>query len=164
MAEDRMSMRITDFVIREAILPSVTAKNKESVIRELVASLRNTGHVAAADEENIVKAILRREQLGSTGIGRGVAIPHAKHESVGKLIGTVALAPEGIPFDSLDNEPVYILVMLLYAPERPGEHLRALEAVSRLLRDDKFCQTLRHAKTQEEIWRLLVEADGSPAR
>jgi PTS system fructose-specific IIA component/PTS system nitrogen regulatory IIA component len=153
-------MRITDFIIREAMLPAVAAKTKEAVIRELVASLKKTGHVTAADEENIVKAILRREQLGSTGIGRGVAIPHAKHESVGKLIGTVALAPEGIPFDSLDNEPVFILVMLLYAPERPGEHLRALEAVSRLLRDEKFCQSLRQAKSQEEMWRVLNEANG----
>jgi PTS system nitrogen regulatory IIA component len=155
-----MSIRITDFVIREAIIPAVAAKTKDAVIRELVASLRDAGRVQSTDEEPIIKAIMRREQLGSTGIGRGVAIPHAKHESVGKLIGTVALAPEGIPFDSLDNEPVNILVMLLYAPERPGEHLRALEAVSRLLRDDKFCMTLKQAKTQEEIWRLLCEADG----
>jgi PTS system fructose-specific IIA component/PTS system nitrogen regulatory IIA component len=153
-------MRITDFIIREAMLPVVAARTKEAVIRELVASLKKSGQVIAADEENIVKAILRREQLGSTGIGRGVAIPHAKHESVGKLIGTVAIAPEGIPFDSLDNEPVYILVMLLYAPERPGEHLRALEAVSRLLRDEKFCQSLRQAKTQDEMWRVLSEANG----
>lgn len=153
-------MRITDFIIREAIVPAVAAKTKEAAIRELVASLKKTGQVASADEENIVKAILRREQLGSTGIGRGVAIPHAKHESVGKLIGTVAIAPEGIPFDSLDNEPVFILVMLLYAPERPGEHLRALEAVSRLLRDEKFCQLLRQAKTQDEMWRVLSEANG----
>lgn len=155
-----MSIRITDFVIRDAIVPSVTAGAKEPVIRELVSSLKATGKVADSDEENIVKAILRREQLGSTGIGRAVAIPHAKHESVGKLVGTVALAPAGIPFESLDNEPVRIFVMLLYAPERPGEHLRALEAVSRLLRDETFCQKLLVCKTRDEIWQLLCEADG----
>ncbi len=155
-----MSIRITDFVVLEAIVPGVKATAKEAVIRELVASLKTTGKVTAADEENIVKAILRREQLGSTGIGRGIAIPHAKHESVGKLIGTIGLAPAGIPFESLDNDPVNIFVMLLYAPERPGEHLRALEAVSRLLRDEKFCQALLKCTTQQEIWKLLCEADG----
>ncbi|HQR05795.1 MAG TPA: PTS sugar transporter subunit IIA [Gemmatales bacterium] len=155
-----MSIRITDFVVKEAINPGVKATTKEAVIRELVSSLKTTGKVTETDEENIVKAIMRREQLGSTGIGRGVAIPHAKHESVGKLIGSIGLAPAGIPFESLDNDPVNIFVMLLYAPERPGEHLRALEAVSRLLRDEKFCQSLLKCTTREEIWHLLCEADG----
>jgi len=155
-----MSIRITDFVVKEAIIPGVKATTKEAVVRELVSSLKTTGKVTEADEENIVKAIMRREQLGSTGIGRGVAIPHAKHESVGKLIGSIGIAPAGIPFESLDNDPVNIFVMLLYAPERPGEHLRALEAVSRLLRDEKFCQSLLKCTTREEIWHLLCEADG----
>lgn len=155
-----MSIRITDFVVREAIVPGVKATAKEAVIRELVNSLTTTGKVTASDEENIVKAIMRREQLGSTGIGRGVAIPHAKHESVGRLIGTIGIAPNGIPFESLDNDPVNIFVMLLYAPERPGEHLRALEAVSRLLRDEKFCQSLLKCTNADEIWKLLCEADG----
>lgn len=93
-----------------------------------------------------------------------MAIPHAKHESVGKLIGTVGLAPAGIPFESLDNDPVNIFVMLLYAPERPGEHLRALEAVSRLLRDEKFCQSLLQCTTRDEIWQLLCDADGIAAK
>ena len=155
-----MSIRITDFVVREAIVPAIKAMAKEPVIHELVASLKTTGKVTQSDEENIVKAIMRREQLGSTGIGRGVAIPHAKHESVGRLIGTIGLAPGGIPFESLDNDPVSIFVMLLYAPERPGEHLRALEAVSRLLRDEKFCQALLKCTTSDQIWQLLCEADG----
>lgn len=155
-----MSIRITDFVVKEAINPGVKATTKEAVVRELVSSLKTTGKVTEADEENIVKAIMRREQLGSTGIGRGVAIPHAKHESVGKLIGSIGIAPAGIPFESLDNDPVNIFVMLLYAPERPGEHLRALEAVSRLLRDEKFCQSLLKCTTKDEIWHLLSEADG----
>lgn len=155
-----MSIRITDFVVKEAIISRVVATSKETVIRELVASLKTTGKVTESDEENIVKAIMRREQLGSTGIGRGVAIPHAKHESVGRLIGTIGLAPAGIPFESLDNDPVNIFVMLLYAPERPGEHLRALEAVSRLLRDEKFCQSLLKCTSSDEIWQLLCQADG----
>jgi mannitol/fructose-specific phosphotransferase system IIA component (Ntr-type) len=155
-----MSIRITDFIVREAILPAIAAQTKEDAIREVVTSLKSVAKVAETDEPYIVKAIMRREQLGSTGIGRGVAIPHAKHESVGKLIGTVALAHQGIPFESLDDKPVTIIFLLLYAPERPGEHLRALEAVSRLLRDDKFRDRLAAATTKEDIWRFLCEADG----
>src|SRR5215468_5116439 len=100
-------MRMSDFVVREAINPNLAARTKEAVIREMVEALRATGHIKSAEAENVVKAILKREQLGSTGIGRGVAIPHTKHESVDRLIGTVAISKEGVPFDSLDNEPVH---------------------------------------------------------
>lgn len=152
-------MRTSDFVIREAIIPCLVAKTKEGVIREMVESLRTTGHVKSSDAENIVKAILKREQLGSTGIGRGVAIPHTKHESVERLIGTVAVAKEGVLFDSLDNEPVFVFFMLISPSDRPGEHLRALENVSRSLREDSFCKFLRQANTREEIWDSLTEAE-----
>jgi PTS system fructose-specific IIA component/PTS system nitrogen regulatory IIA component len=152
-------MAIADFVVREALLPNLTAAAKEGVVREMVESLRATGHVKPGEQENIVKAIMKREQLGSTGIGRGVAIPHTKHESVDRLLGTVALSPAGVPFDSLDNEPVHIFVMLISPQDRPGEHLRALENVSRRLRDDQFCRHLRQAKTREEMWDLLTEVD-----
>lgn len=152
-------MRISDFVIREAILVGLKASDKEGVIREMVEALRATGHVKAAAEEGIVKAILKREQLGSTGIGRGVAIPHTKHESVDRLIGAVAISKDGLPFESLDNEPVHIFFMLISPQDRPSEHLRALESVSKCLRDDGFCRFLRQAKSREEIWELLTDAE-----
>ncbi|HEV3116156.1 MAG TPA: PTS sugar transporter subunit IIA, partial [Gemmataceae bacterium] len=107
----------------------------------------------------IVKAVLKRELLGSTGIGRGVAIPHTKHNSVEKLIGTVALSRPGVTFDSLDGEPVHVFVLLISPQDRPGDHLRALENVSRSLRDDGFVRSLRQATTREAIWDLLGELD-----
>src|SRR5258708_27349546 len=85
-----VSMRMSDFVVREAIIPELAANTKEGVIREMVASLRSGGFFKAGEPEDIVKAILKRELLGSTGIGRGVAIPHTTHTSVDRLIGTVA--------------------------------------------------------------------------
>lgn len=148
-------MRLGEFVVREAIVPSLTATSKESVIRSMVESLRDAGQVRAADLEDIVRAILKRELLGSTGIGRGVAIPHTKHASVEKLIGTVAVSPTGVAFESLDGEPVYIFVLLISPQDRPGDHLRALENVSRCLRDDAFVRALRAAKTRDEIIALL---------
>jgi PTS system nitrogen regulatory IIA component len=154
-------MRTSEFVVRDAIIPGVAAANKEAVIREMVGSLRAAGSIKAAAEEEIVRAVLKREQLGSTGIGRGVAIPHAKHPSVEKPIGTVAVAKAGVNFNSLDNEPVHIFVMLISPQDRPSEHLRALENVSRILRDDAFCRFLRQASTREEIWELLTEAESN---
>src|SRR6516162_10513822 len=154
-------MRMSDFVVRESISATLGAASKESAIRELVENLRTAGYFAGSEPEEVVKAIHKRELLGSTGIGRGVAIPHTKHPTVEKLVGTVALSKAGVGFESLDGEPVYVFVMLVSPQDRPGDHLRALENVSRSLRDDGFVRQLRQAKTREEIWDLLQDADQS---
>ena len=152
-------MRMSDFVVREAIVAELPAANKEGVIREMVESLRAAGQFRGADLEDIIRAILKREFLGSTGIGRGVAIPHTKHNSVERLVGTVAISHKGIAFDSLDGEPVHVFVLLISPQDRPGDHLRALENVSRSLRDDNFVRALRAATTREEIIALLDKAE-----
>jgi len=151
-------MRMSDFVSRDAIIPELTAANKEGVIREMVASLRAAGQFRA-DVDDIIRAILKRELLGSTGIGRGVAIPHTKHTGVDRLIGTVAVSRPGVAFESLDGEPVHVFVLLISPQDRPGDHLRALENVSRCLRDDNFVRSLRQATTREDISRLLDQCD-----
>lgn len=150
-------MRMSDFVVRDAIVPDLAATTKEGVIREMVESLRSAGYFKGTDPEDLIKAILKRELLGSTGIGRGVAIPHTKHNSVDRLIGTVALSKNGVSFDSLDGEPVHIFVLLISPQDRPGDHLRALENVSRKLRDDAFVRSLRQAASREAVWSLLSE-------
>jgi PTS system fructose-specific IIA component/PTS system nitrogen regulatory IIA component len=152
-------MRMSDFVVRDAIIPSLTATTKEGVIRAMVESLRGAGLFRGADLEDIIRAILKRELLGSTGIGRGVAIPHTKHAGADRLVGTLAVAPAGVAFESLDGDPVYIFVLLISPQDRPGDHLRALENVSRCLRDDEFVKALRGARTREEISALLDRLD-----
>lgn len=152
-------MRMSDFVVRDAIVAELPATNKEGVIREMVESLRAAGQFRGADLEDIIRAILKREFLGSTGIGRGVAIPHTKHNSVERLVGTVAISHKGIGFDSLDGEPVHVFVLLISPQDRPGDHLRALENVSRSLRDDNFVRALRSTNTREEIIGLLDKAE-----
>ena len=153
-------MRMSDFVVRDAIVPALTATTKEGVIREIVESLRAAGPFKNADVEDVVRAILKREILGSTGIGRGVAIPHTKHTGVERLLGTVAVSKIGVPFDSLDGEAVHVFVLLISPQDQAGPHLRALESVSRSLRDDAFVQGLRAAETRDAIWGLL-EASGN---
>ncbi len=152
-------MRMTDFVVRDAIIPELTATTKEGVIREMVGSLSAAGVFKNGETEDIVKAVLKRELLGSTGIGRGVAIPHTKYSGVERLVGNVAISRPGVMFESLDGEPVHVFVLLISPQDRPGDHLRALENVSRSLRDDNFVRSLRQATTRESIWELLNDLD-----
>jgi mannitol/fructose-specific phosphotransferase system IIA component (Ntr-type) len=154
-------MKFADFVSRKAIRSELAARDKEGAIREIVQSLLDAGDVEADEYEGIVKAILKREELGSTGIGRGVAVPHTKHPSVDRLVGTVAVCKEGVDFASLDGETVQLFFLLVSPPDRPGDHLRALENISRQLRDDTFCRFLKQSKNAEEIQQLLEEADNN---
>ncbi|HXD85366.1 MAG TPA: PTS sugar transporter subunit IIA [Urbifossiella sp.] len=167
-------MRLTNFIVRDAIIPALktTAADinphdpaavgliKERVIREMVDSLAAAGGFPDGDLEDITKAVLRRELLGTTGIGKNIAIPHSRHPSVNKLVGALALSPGGLPFESLDGEQVYVLVLLISPQERPGDHLRALEAVVRTMRNDDYVKQLRACTTKDEIWNLLENAPG----
>ena len=154
-------MKLTDFVVPEAVVANLQVTTKEDAIRTMVSSLREAGSISTEYEEGVVAAILKREELGSTGIGNGVAVPHTKHPSVDKLIATVALAKEGVDFASLDGECVYILFLLVSPPDRPGDHLRGLENISRQLRDQNFCSFLRQANSANDIIELLHEADNN---
>ncbi|HEX8202831.1 MAG TPA: PTS sugar transporter subunit IIA, partial [Isosphaeraceae bacterium] len=156
-------MKLSDFVVPEAILTDLQATGKEEAIREIVRSLHEAGRVSAADMEGVARAILNREELGSTGIGQGVAVPHTRHASVSRLVGTVALSRRGVDFTALDGEPVDIIFLLISPPNQPGDHLRALENISRHLKDERFVSFLRQAKTRELVVELLDEADqGAP--
>jgi PTS system nitrogen regulatory IIA component len=152
-------MKLTEFVVKEAILPNLKSTKKEDVIREMVACLKEAGSFRASDEEAVVAAILKREELGSTGIGNGVAVPHTKHASVEKLSATVAISRSGVDFASLDGEDVFILFLVVSPPDRPGDHLRGLENISRHLRSPDFCNFLKQSTTCTDIWDLLVERD-----
>ncbi len=154
-------MKFADFVSREAIRADLAAMDKEGAIREVVQALLDVGQIEAGEFESIVKAILKREELGSTGIGRGVAVPHTKHPSVDRLVGTVAISRQGVDFASLDGEIVQLFFLLISPPDRPGDHLRALENISRQLRDDSFCRFLKQAKSPEDVQQLLDEADSN---
>jgi len=154
-------MKFADFIQVAAIKSDLAADDKEGVIRELVESLVGSGALQAEDLDGILKAIMKREELGSTGIGRGVAVPHTKHASVERLVGTVGVAPEGVDFNSLDGDKVNLLFLLVSPPDRPGDHLRALENISRQLRDDTFCRFLKQARSTQDIQQLLDEADNN---
>ncbi len=154
-------MTFSDFVSSKTICANLNATDKDSAIAELVDSLLAAGEIKPEDREDIMKVIMKREELGSTGIGRGIAVPHTKHGSVDKLVGTVGVSSDGVEFDSLDGERVQLFFLLVSPPDRPGDHLRALEYISRQLRDDSFCRFLKQSKTAGDITLLLEEADSN---
>ncbi len=154
-------MKFSEFISKDAIRTNLEATDKESVIREMTASLQAAHSINDDQLESVVDAILKREELGSTGIGRGVAVPHTKHPTVDKLCGAVGVSTEGVEFDSLDGEKVHLLFLLVSPPDRPGDHLRAIENISRQLRNDTFCRFLKQSESADDVWTLLEEADNN---
>jgi fructose-specific phosphotransferase system IIA component len=154
-------MKFSDFVKSDSIRADLVAEDKEAVIRELVGCLVESGQLNGDDQENIVEAILKREKLGSTGIGRGIAVPHTKHASVDQPVGTVGVSAQGIDFESLDGEKVQLFFMLISPPDRPGDHLKALENISKQLQDETFCRFLKQSRSSDDIQQVLEEADNN---
>lgn len=152
-------MKFIDFIEVKALRADLRSDEKEAVIEELVEALVEAGGIKRSDKAGVVDAVMKREELGSTGIGRGVAVPHTKHPHVDRLIGTVGISRDGVDFNSLDGEKVHIFFLLVSPPDRPGDHLRALENISRQLRDDTFCRFLRQAQATKDIKQLLDESD-----
>jgi nitrogen PTS system EIIA component len=153
-------MKLADFVISEAIIPDLQAGTKEEAIREMVNALCAAGCVGEADREDVIQAILHREGLGTTGVGKGAAFPEARHWAAPRTLGTIALSRGGVGFDAMDGGPVHILFLVVSPPSRPADFLQAEEIISRLLlRNDDFRDRLRRAGTREEIVGLLAEAD-----
>jgi len=150
-------MKIMDFLNKKAITANLKAADKEGVIREMVELLSKADEIK--NKEELVKSLLMRESLGSTGIGQGIGIPHAKTQSVKELVAAFALSQKGVNFDSRDGEPVYIFFLLIAPEESAGPHLKALARISRMLKDKYFREMLRKAKDDKEILRIIQEED-----
>src|SRR5262245_10999618 len=144
-----------NFLVRDALVPALAATTKEGAIRELVMALQAAGYFRPQEVEPVVAEILRRESLGSTGIGRGVAIPHSRHEGLPRLIGTLGLSKAGIPFDSIDEQNVRMVFLLVSRPDQPGPHLHALETIVRVSESDEFIDRLLACTSRDELCALV---------
>jgi PTS system fructose-specific IIA component/PTS system nitrogen regulatory IIA component len=118
-----------DFVVPEAVLPDLSATTKFDAIAQLVAGLTRAGAIPTAREAEIMAAVLHREELGTTAIGHGVAVPHARHPGIPRVVAAIGFSPAGIDFDSLDRNPVHLLVLVLSPADAAAQNLCALQQV-----------------------------------
>lgn len=147
-------MKITDFLDRKAIKMGLETTEKEGILKELVDVLAEVKDLGP-DRKAIVKALLERENLGSTGIGQGIAIPHGKTDRVKELVAVLGISRKGVNFDALDGESVYIFFLLVAPKDTAGPHLKALAQISRLLRDSYFCELMKRCQTPDELYELI---------
>jgi len=152
-------MKILDFLSKQAIVMDITSLKKDDVIKELVEALIASGEIDKRYRTKLFEALTARESLGSTAIGQGVAIPHAKSDCVTKLIAAFGLSKKGIDFDSLDGEPVYIFFLLVAPQDSAGPHLKALARISRLLKDKYFRDSLRACEDDKSIVKIISQED-----
>ncbi len=152
-------MKLTDFVVTEAIVPQLESTDRNGVIAELVDSLVKAGACSRNLRDQVVNAIIDREQKGSTGFGKGVAVPHVKHVKLKKMSAAIGLSQKGVDFNALDKAPVYSVVLLLSPEDTPDEHLQAMETIFSHLQKETFRRFLRQANSVDEVTELLNEAD-----
>lgn len=152
-------MRISEFLCKEAISNDLRATNKVEVISEMVSMLVEAGALEKKSKAKIIESLMAREALGSTAIGQGIAIPHAKSDTVTKLVSALAVSKSGVNFDSLDGEPAHIFFLLVAPSDSAGPHLKALARVSRLLKDKFFRDSLKATKTGKDILGLISQED-----
>jgi PTS system nitrogen regulatory IIA component len=150
-------MKILDFLAPEAININLQATSKQAVLEELVEALVKTGKVT--DRKKVLDVLLEREELGSTGIGHCIAIPHGKSDAVTELAASFALSRSGVAFDALDGEPVNIFFMLVAPEGSAGTHLKALARISGLLKDKFFLKNLLAAQSREEVLKVIEEEE-----
>ena len=152
-------MRLSDIIVQDAIVPQLASTTRDEAIAELIGALAQAGTVDADSVQDVTAALLAREAQATTGIGNGVAFPHARIKGIKAPVGAIGCSAEGIDFDSLDGQPVNIVVLVLSNPEDPGEHLDAMEAVFRHVQREAFRDELRACQTREEIVALVEKAD-----
>lgn len=152
-------MKIMDFLSKKAIVMDIKSTKKEDVMRELVDALINSGDIQKRYRNKLVEALMARESLGSTAIGQGIAIPHAKSDCVEKLVAAFGISKKGVDFDSLDGEPAHIFFLLVAPQDSAGPHLKALARISRLLKDKYFRDSLLNSPDDKSTVRIISQED-----
>lgn len=152
-------IKMTDIVPQGAIVHQVRSTTREDVVVELIDALIAAGGADASIRDDLVKRVLDREKKGSTGFGRGVAVPHVKHPQVKRMAVAIGLSSRGIDFASLDRQPVFSVVLLMSPEGKPEEHLQAMEIIFKNLSKETFRRFLRQAQSVEDVRGLLEEAD-----
>jgi mannitol/fructose-specific phosphotransferase system IIA component (Ntr-type) len=155
-----VGMKLADIVCFDGIVAQLKSKQRDGAIGELVGALAKAGKIPANSADAITKSVVKRENEASTGIGKGVAVPHVKHPMVKEPVAAIGCSAEGLDFSSLDKQPVYSVILLVSPMDNPDKHLQAMETVFRNLQKDDFRRFLRQAQSVEEIREVILDADG----
>jgi len=150
-------MNITDILDQKLILADLTSKNKKGVLEELVSHLAQ--HEDKINKEELLKILLEREKLGSTGITDGIAIPHGKLQNIDGLLAVFGRSREGIDFGALDNKLSHLFFLLVAPETTAGAHLKALARISRIAQNETFREGCMKAETKEDLFQLILEED-----
>jgi nitrogen PTS system EIIA component len=150
-------MRIEEVLKESCVIADIKERTKEGALTELVEALKEADLVS--DVGNVVRVILDREKLGSTGIGDGIAIPHGKLKDIHTILCAFGKSAEGVNFDSVDERPVHIFFLLLAPEESASLHLKMLSRISRILRDPSFRRRLVQLNGREAIYREIIDED-----
>ena len=149
-------MKIIDVMSKEAILDDLKSQNKKGILEELVVPLAGSTGLNADD---LVRVLMERERLGSTGIGGGIGIPHGKIKDLESLVLGFGLSRKGIDFESIDGEPTHIFFVLITPEDSTGLHLKLLARISRILKNDHFKERLMNAADRDEIFDIIKQED-----
>lgn len=152
-------MKLQDFIDQNAVVAQLGSTERDAVITELVDALISSGSCPKNLRDEVLKRIIDREKKGSTGFGKGVAVPHVKHDNVKKMAAAVGISQEGVDFNALDKSPVYSVFLLLSPESVPDDHLQGMEIIFSHLQNETFRRFLRQATTSEEVMDLIKEAD-----
>lgn len=150
-------MKIVDLIKRDMVVPALQATDKRGILEELAAYM--SSHHTRIDRESLAKVLIEREQLASTAIGEGVAIPHGKLGAVGEIVACLGRAPAGVEFDSMDGQPTYLFFVLVAPESSTGAHLKALARISRVFKDPEFRRRLLAAPDAETMYHVVADED-----
>ncbi len=154
-------MKLIDIVCTGAIIPQLQSTDRDRVIRELIQALHEANKLGKIDPKALAKTVIKRENDATTGIGKGVAVPHVKHASITEPVAAVGCSSDGIEFISLDKQPVYSVFLLLSPAKDPDKHLQAMETIFKNLQRDDFRRFLRQAQTCENVVEAIKDTDDS---
>jgi PTS system nitrogen regulatory IIA component len=150
-------MKIVDLIKREMVVPALQATDKRGILEELAMYM--AGHHPRIDRAMLAKVLIEREQLASTAIGEGVAIPHGKLSAVGEIVACLGRARNGVEFDSMDGQPTFLFFVLVAPESSTGAHLKALARISRVFKDPEFRRRLLAADTGELMYSVVADED-----
>lgn len=152
-------MQLSDLITKSAIIKNIEAQEKTAVLEELVGTAKKAYRLTNFKVTEAVEALLKREKIGSTGIGNGIAVPHAKVNGLSNVLGVFGRSAAGIDFNSLDGAPAHLLFLVLAPPDRPEANLKALQRIAQAIKQPNFCKFLREAKETKGIMELFREVD-----